>query len=800
MEKETIGHYRILRLLGAGGMGRVYLAEDLKLGREVALKVLPEEFASDESRMRRFVREAKAASALSHPNVAQIYEVGEDNGTSFITMEFVEGESLADKLVSGPLDAETTLDIALQLADALDEVHAHGISHRDLKPSNVIISRRGHVKLVDFGLARFDTGASDADTKSPTASLTTPGLIVGSVPYMSPEQALGRKSDHRSDIFSLGVLLYELTTGQRPFRGETDTEIIDNIVHGAPVAVARLNYKVSPELERIIRKCLEKNPEDRYQSARELLVDLRNLRRDSSGARTPHALRKLPRRALIISGTAVCVLVIAVVVGIRRPARTAPVAGTQVVSVAVLPFVNTTSDPQTEYLSDGISETLINSLSQLPQIRVIARTTSFRFRGRELNPQSIGRELKVGALLTGKITQLGKTLVVQADLIDTRDGTELWGDRYSRNFSDIFAIQDDIAAEISRNLRRRFSPQEVAKGQTRDPEAYQLYLKGRFELAKRAAASYWRAIDLFEQAIRRDPNYALAYVSLAEAYGLLEVWAGVKPGDAYPKARTAALKALELDDTLGEAHAALGLVYHQYDFNWDAAEREYRRAIALNPSYAPTHLRISTLLLSTGRGEEALREIRVAMQVDPLNFVVVGTEGWLLHTLRRPDEAIRSLQKALELEDHFFIRQTLGESYELKGDYAQAIANLEIAVEKSHRAARTVGALAHAYARAGRRADAMKLIDEMKHEAAQNPVVAYHIALGYAGLGDANQTIEWLECAYDARSRWLIYTNVEPRFDLLAHDSRFHELLRHLGLRQYPAARALGATSKPSHA
>ena len=787
MEKETIGHYRILRLLGAGGMGQVYLAEDLKLGRQVALKVVPEEFARDESRMRRFLREAKAASALTHPNVAQIYEVGEDSGTSFITMEFVEGESLAAKLVSGPLDAETTLDIAIQLADALDEVHAHGISHRDLKPSNVIISHRGHVKLVDFGLARFDTRSSEADTKSPTASLTTPGLVVGSVPYMSPEQALGRKSDHRTDIFSLGVLLYELATGQRPFRGETDTEVIDKIVHGDPVAVARLNYTVSLELERIIRKCLEKNPEDRYQSGRDLLVDLRNLRRDSSGARAPHRPRKLPRRSLLIATAGVCVVIIAaVIVRIAKPPHTAvgPVtAAPNVVSVAVLPFVNTTSDPKTEYLSDGISETLINSLSQLPSMRVIGRTTSFRFRGRDLNPQSIGKELNVGALLTGKITQVGKTLVVQADLIDTRDGTELWGDRYSRTFSDIFAIQDDIAAEIARNLKRRFSPLAVAKGQTKDSEAYQLYLKGRFELAKRAAASYWHAIDLFEQAIRRDPNYALAYVSLAEAYGLLEVWAGVKPGDAYPKAKAAALKALELDDTLGEAHAALALVYQQYDFNWEAAEREYRRAIALNPSYAPTHHRISLLLLSTGRGEEALREIRVAMQLDPLNFVVVGSEGWLLHMMRRQDEAIRSLQKALELEDHFYIRQTLGESYDFKEDYAQAIANLEIAVEESHRAARTLGALAHAYARAGRRAQAMKLIDEMKHQAAQNPVVAYHIALGYAGLGDANQTIEWLERAYDARSRWLIYANVDPRFDLLAHDPRFHELLRRLGLR-----------------
>src|SRR5437660_6723129 len=381
MEKETIGHYRIVRLLGAGGMGRVYLAEDLKLGRGVALKILPDEFARDESRMRRFVREAKAASAVSHPNVAQIYEVGEDAGTSFITMEFVEGESLASKLAAGPLDMEATVDIAIQLADALDEVHAHGISHRDLKPSNVIVSRRGHVKLVDFGLARFDTPAVNTDTKSPTASLTTPGFIVGSVPYMSPEQALGRKNDHRSDIFSVVVVLYEMATGQRPFRGDTDTETIDKIVHADATAVARLNYKVVPELERIIRKCLEKNPEDRYQSARELLVDLRNLRRDSSGTRARYEPRKSPRRALIISAIAVIVLVVAVLLIARRPNAHRVVEAPQVVSVAVLPFVNTTNDPTTQYLSDGISETLINSLSQIPQMRVIARTTSFRFRG-----------------------------------------------------------------------------------------------------------------------------------------------------------------------------------------------------------------------------------------------------------------------------------------------------------------------------------------------------------------------------------------------------------------------------------
>jgi pentatricopeptide repeat protein len=788
MEKGTVGHYRILRLLGSGGMGRVYLAEDLKLGREVALKILPEEFARDESRMRRFVREARAASALTHPNVAQIYEVGEDNGTSFITMEYVDGESLAAKLANGPLDTEETLHIALQLADALDDVHAHGIAHRDLKPSNVIISRRGHAKLVDFGLARFETLASDADTKSPTASLTRPGLIVGTIPYMSPEQTLGRKSDHRSDIFSFGVLLYELTTGQHPFRGETDTEIIDKIVHSDPVPVARLNYTVAPEMERIIRKCLEKNSEDRYQSGRELLVDLRNFQRDSSGARVQHVAPRLSRRSLIIGGAiALFVVVIAAFLLTRRSPLPPATAAPQVISLAVLPFVNTTSDPATQYLADGISETLINGLSQLPQMRVIARTTSFRFRGSAVNPQSIGKELDVGALLTGKITQLGKTVVVQADLIDTRNGTELWGDHYSRSTSDVLAIQDDIAAEIARSLRARFSREQISRGQTKDAEAYQLYLKGRFEVSKRTAEGIRRAIDLFEQAIRRDPNYPLAYASLAVTYLSLEIWAGVKPGDAYPKAKTAALKALQLDDGLAEAHSALGVVFHQFDFNWNAAEQEYRRAITLSPSYAPSHFNLSLLLISTGRGDESLREVRTAIQLDPLNFLIVGGEGFLLRMLRRPDEAIPSLKKALELEDHFYIRQTLGECYDLKGDYADAIANLEIAVEKSHRAARTLGPLVHAYARAGRRAEALKLIDEMKRGAAQNPVVAYHMALGFAGLGDANQTIAWLERAYDARSRWLIYANVEPRFDVVAHDPRFVDLLRRLDLRQYPA-------------
>ncbi|PYQ62905.1 MAG: hypothetical protein DMF58_00415 [Acidobacteria bacterium] len=404
-----------------------------------------------------------------------------------------------------------------------------------------------------------------------------------------------------------------------------------------------------------------------------------------------------------------------------------------------------------------------------------------------MNPQSIGKELNVGALLTGKITELGKTLIVQADLIDTTNGSVLWGDHYNRSISDILAIQDDIAAEIARHLRTRFSPQEVAKGQTKDPQAYQLYLKGRYEGAKRTADDYWRAIDLFDQAIRRDPNYALAYASLASVYSSLEIWAGVKPSDAYPKAKAAALKALQLDDTLSEAHTALGLFYNQYDFNWDAAEREYRRAIALNPNYANAHYDLSLLLLSTGHGDEALREDRTAMQLDPLNFVIVGGEGWLLHMLRRQEEAIASLQKALELEDHFFIRQSLGEAYDFKGDYANAIANLQIAVDESHRAARTLGALAHAYARAARRSEALSLIDEMTRQGRQNPVVAYHIALGYAGLGDANQTINWLERAYAARSRWLIYANVDPRFDVVAHDARYLDLLHRLGLRQYAA-------------
>ncbi|MDQ3258323.1 MAG: serine/threonine-protein kinase, partial [Acidobacteriota bacterium] len=513
MVGHTISHYKIISSLGAGGMGEVYLAEDTKLGRKVALKLLPAFFTKDKERLRRFAQEARAASALNHPNVAHIYEIGEADGTSFIALEYVEGETLEAKIGGRPLDAAEMVDIAVQTTDALDAAHTKGIVHRDIKPANIMVTPRGGEKVLDFGIAKVT--ATQPDSEASTQLKTSPGVVMGTVPYMSPEQALGRETDHRTDIFSLGAVLYEMATGRQPFSGANAVETIERITHAQPEAISRFNYDIPAEMERIIRKCLEKDRERRYQSAGELLIDLKNLQRDSS-VQTVAAERAAPPRQSNwrpVTFALVAAVILAVVsVGVYLLAGRSSKA---IDSVAVLPFVNVGADPDTEYLSDGITESLINSLSRLPTLKVMARGTVFRYKGREADAQKVGRELGVGAVLTGRIVQRGDMLIVQADLVNVADGSQLWGERFNRKPTDILAVQEEISQDIANSLRGRLSGAEqkqLVKRYTEDIEAYQLYLKGRYFLeTRRTTTGIMRGIDYFQQAIAKDPAYALAY-------------------------------------------------------------------------------------------------------------------------------------------------------------------------------------------------------------------------------------------------------------------------------------------------
>jgi serine/threonine-protein kinase len=777
---RQISHYRIIRKLGEGGMGEVYLAEDSRLGRQVALKFLPASYQYDPVRRERFLREARAASALRSPNTAAIYDIGEHDDTSYIVMEFVEGATLSEKIRQSPLAAREAAEIAAQIADALDEAHALGIIHRDIKGSNIIITSRGLVKVLDFGLAKvvppLSTDAAESRTRAlnpessdePTVNLgqaTTAGLVVGTVPYMSPEQALGNAVDHRTDIFSLGVVTYEMLTGRLPFEGDSTTQVIDRIVHNEPLAIARFNYSVPAELERIVRKCLEKDCGQRYQSTRELLIDLRSLGRDTSreSVTTP-----FPAETAREGQTAP-----------RRRSRKA------IDSLAILPLVNASGDPDAEYLSDGITESIIKNLSQLPKLRVMARSTVFRFKGRDVDARAAGAELRVRAVLTGRVVLRGDALSIRAELVDAQDGSHLWGEHYNRKLSDIFAVEEEISKEISENLRLKLSREQkkrLTKRYTEDSVAYQTYLKGRFYWNKRTEDALKRGIDYFQKAIDIDPGYALAYAGLADSYNMLAGYSTLAPRDAFPKAKAAARKALEIDDTLAEAHTSLAFVMLAYDWDWAGADRAFRRAIALDPTYATAHHWYSLYLVLISRTEEALDEVGRAQELEPLSLAISTTRGWILHLARRYDAAIEAYNKTLEMEPAFpLARRRLGQTYLEKAQFTAAVAEIEKAAKVS-RDTETLAALGHAYAVSGNRLEAERILDELNTLKTQRYIPSFFIARINAGLGERDLTFEWLDRAFDERYGMLAYLKIDPAFDTLGSDPRLDALMKRVGI------------------
>ena len=725
--QTQLGRYVIRSLLGAGGMGEVYLAQDTSLNRKVALKVLPADVATNQDRMRRFKQEATSAASLNHPSIAHIYEIGEADGFNYIAMEYVEGTTLRAKIHHEPEELSKLLRVLQHVAEGLAKAHGSGIVHRDLKPDNIMITSDGHAKVLDFGLAKLVEPQTNTGSEEPTIlQHSTPGMILGTMGYMSPEQAQGKTKviDHRSDIFSFGCILFEAITGQKAFAGTDKIETLNKIIREPVPPLAAFNPNAPADLQRIVRRCLAKDPDERYQTIKDVAIELKEVRREmqesadttvtaissaSSEARTqwqsettrvqsaPPATGESPsspstrassaefivselkqhKTATMIGAFAILFVVVAVAVGIRSylHAGSTEVA---VESIAVIPFVNQNKDAGAEWISDGITESIINNLTQLPNLRVIARSSVFRYKGRETDPLAVGKELGVRAVLTGRLMQRGETMLISTELIDIRDNKQLWGEQYERPIADMLSVQREIAREITNNLRPTLSgvdQSRMDKQFTANPEAYQLYLKGRFYWNKRTPADFRKAITFFEQAIAEDPKYALAYSGLADTYALLTAYTNEPARQLMPKAKDAALKALALDDKLAEAHASLGQIVEYYEYDFATAEREYRRALELNPNYPTAHQWLAEHLSGMKRFDEAIAEIQRALELDPLSPIMNRIYADILVDTRRFDEAIAQYQKTIDLDPnfstaHFF----LGRAYEGKGMYDQAVA------------------------------------------------------------------------------------------------------------------------------
>jgi eukaryotic-like serine/threonine-protein kinase len=779
-----VGSFKVLSLLGVGGMGEVYLGEDQRLDRTIALKILPTELASDPERMRRFIREAKAASALKHPNVATIYEIGACDGLNFIAMEYVEGQTLATKINSRPLDVAEVVEIGLQTADALDQAHTKGITHRDIKPANLMLTPRSQVKVLDFGLAKVTRPEGQAmGSDISTEVKTETGVVMGTVQYMSPEQVLGRDVDHRTDIFSLGVVLYEMATGRLPFSGNSVSETTDRILHGQPDAIARFNYNAPPELERIIRKCLEKDRERRYQSARDLLVDLRNLKRDSDSAE--HAVGKVTARQVshlrrpIFATSAVAILTLIGVGAYRLHWHSKAMD-----SLAILPFVNESADPNMEYLSDGITESLIRTLSQLPNLRVMARSTVFRYKGKDVDPQKVGQDLHVQAAVTGRVQQRDNILIIAAEMVDVEKGSQLWGGQYTRKVADIFAVQEEISKEISDKLQLRLTGEEqkrLTKRYTENPEAFEAYLKGRYHWNKRTEEGFRKGIEYFQQAIEKDPSYGLAYAGMADTYAILGLYRIAPFKEAMLRTKSLASRALQIDEKLAEAHNSLAFVSLYYDWDWLKAEREFKRAIELNPNYATAHQWYATFYEMKGWFGDALAERNRAREIDPLSLAINAYAGRAFHFARQYDQAIEQLRQTLDMDPNFAQAHSfLGQAYLQKKMYEEAVTEFRRAKAISRANPGYLSLLGYAYALTGNKSEALKLLAELTEQNKQTHGVPYCLSVIYTGLGEKEQALGSLQKAYEERDPSMIHLKVEPIFDSLRPHPRFQDLLRRM--------------------
>ena len=751
---SRIGPYEIIELLGEGGMGQVYRARDPRLGRDIAVKILTAESRHNDEAIARFEREARAVASLSHPNILSVHDFGSDEGIFFVVTELLTGRTLREELQT-PFTWRKAVEIGAEIAEGLSAAHSKSVVHRDLKPENIFLTGDGHVKILDFGLAQTDPVLSQQDEGTiPTTKWfqTDPGAVVGTLGYMAPEQLRGETVDVTADIFSLGCVMYEMVTAHRPFQRNSGAATIAAVLHD-DVPHEQLAQNVPSEVQRVIEGCMEKKPGSRFQSARDLALTLRAI---GSGQLTVSSV--LPR---------------------QRASKSKVID-----SIAVLPLQNATGDADADYLSDGITEGIINKLSQIPKLKVMARSTVFRYRGRDADAQAVGRELRVRAVLTGRVQHVRDRLLVNVELVDAVDGSLLWGEAYNNELADLIELQTRMSGEIAEKLRLRLTGAEkkkLRKKTTENSEAYQLYLKGRYHWNKRTEESVRKGITYFRDAIEADPSFASAHTGLADSFFTLATNVPLPPKEAMPKAKAAAMRAIEIDDGLAQAWASLAAVRWWYEWDWAGAEEAYKRAIELNPNYANAHEGYSMLLAARGRFDEATAQITKACDLDPLSLIIAVHAGWPHYFARDYDAATRRFRKALELDENFVpAHGWLGMALGQQGRFVEAIDTFQRALEVE-RTPILLAMIGHAYAIAGERTKATEALDALRDEAKSRYVSPYDLAVIHAGLGNQSEAMRTLRVAFDDRSAWMVFVGVDPRLDPLRELPEFRDLATRVG-------------------
>src|ERR1051325_5188638 len=829
---ENIAHYRILQRLGKGGMGEVFLGEDTRQhNRRVALKILPPELLTEERRVRRFRQEARAVLELNHPNIITIYEIGESGNSYYIASEFIEGETLRQRLSQQQLTLDEILGIGIQVAMALESAHAAGIVHRDIKPENIMLREDGFardrfVKVLDFGLAKLtepETAGADPEAVTIPITATSPGAVIGTSGYMSPEQAEGDAIDSRSDIFSLGVVLYEMVAGKPPFKGRTDSHTRVSILDHEPTSLLEYSDDVPRHLERIVSKALAKDRSKRYQTVTDLKLDLEQLRDELRSSHSitltservrpsqaeTFAIASVPthkrepietlaegsvpvssvsqpvRRILVLAGAGV-ILALLIAALIYWRSLPAPIT-----SVAILPFVNQSNDPNADYLSDGITESITNSLSQLPGLTVMSRNAAFRFKNAKQDPQEAGRSLNVGAVLSGRLVKLGDQVIIKTELIKVSDGTQIWGDEFKGTLADILTVQEEVSKKITESLRVKLTGEEeqkLAKRYSSDAEAYQLYLKGRYFWNKRNEEGFRNSIDYFKRAEERDPTFALAFSGLADSYALLCDIGVVAPVDEMPKAKAAAQKAVDADPNLAEAYTSRAFVKLSYDWDRPGAESDFQQALKLNSKYPTAHQWYASYLMQMGKFARAKAELEEAHNLDPLSPIISSNTGLYSYYEHNYDDAIAKYKVTLQSDPDFWVaRHYLGLAYVQKGMFNEAIAELralikapasgplpdEVVADETEASA----SLGFAYGMAGKRAEAETILNQLQALSQRRYVSGIYFAVVCAGLKDNDRAIQYLNKAFESRHPGLVLIRIEPMFDGLRNDERFKQLI-----------------------